>query len=171
MGIPYVAVLFISVFITLGFMSLSTGASVAFGWLQDLVSVAAIITWMVITTVYLRFYYGCKKQGIDRSELPWKAPFQPYAAWLSLSSFTVLLLTGGYSVFIKGHWSDETFISSYINIPIFAILYFSYKFWKKTKIIPLSEIPIRHFIDIANANPEPPAKPVVGWRRFNILWS
>ena len=103
MGIPYVAVLFISLFISLGFMSLSTGASVAFGWLQDLVSVAAIITWMVITTVYLRFYYGCKKQGIDRSELPWKAPFQPYAAWLSLTSFFVLLLTGGYSVFIKGH--------------------------------------------------------------------
>ena len=171
MGIPYVAVLFISLFISLGFMSLSTGASVAFGWLQDLVSVAAIITWMVITTVYLRFYYGCKKQGIDRSELPWKAPFQPYAAWLSLTSFFVLLLTGGYSVFIKGHWSDETFVSSYINIPIFAILYFGYKFWKKTKIIPLSEIPIRHFIDIANANPEPPTKPVVGWRRFNILWS
>jgi amino acid permease len=73
--------------------------------------------------------------------------------------------------FHQGTWSDETFVSSYINIPIFAILYFGYKFWKKTKIIPLSEIPIRHFIDIANANPEPPTKPVVGWRRFNILWS
>ncbi len=45
MGIPYVAVLFISLFIALGYMSLSTGASVAFGWLQDLVAVAAIITW------------------------------------------------------------------------------------------------------------------------------
>jgi yeast amino acid transporter len=102
MGVPYVAVGFISLFIALGYMSLSSGASVAFGWLQDLVSVAAIIGWMVICTVYLRFYYGCKVQGIDRSELPWKAPFQPYAAWLSLISFIVLLLTGGYAVFIKG---------------------------------------------------------------------
>jgi hypothetical protein len=68
-------------------------------------------------------------------------------------------------------WDNETFVSSYINIPIFIILYFGYKFIKKTKIIPLSEIPIRHFIAIANANPEAPAKPVVGWRRFNILWS
>jgi len=102
MGIPYVAVGFISMFMTLGYMTLSSGASVVFGWLQDLVSVAALIGWMVICTVYLRFYYGCKVQGIDRSELPWKAPFQPYAAWFSLVSFALLLLTGGYTVFIEG---------------------------------------------------------------------
>jgi len=102
MGVPYVAVCFLAVFISLGFMSLSSGASIAFGWLQDLVSVAALISWIVICIVYLRLYYGCKKQGIDRASLPWKAPFQPYAAWFSLCSFVVLLLTGGYAVFIKG---------------------------------------------------------------------
>lgn len=102
MGIPYVAVLFMSLWICLGYMTLSDSASTVFGWLQDLVSVSALVGWMVICTVYLRFYYACKKQGIDRSELPWKAPFQPYAAWLSLISFTVLLLTGGYVTFIHG---------------------------------------------------------------------
>jgi amino acid transporter len=100
MGIPYVAVGFMSLFICLGFMTLSDSASTVFGWLQDLVSVAALITWMIIAAVYLRFYYGMKKQGIDRSELPWKAPFQPYIAWLSLISFGILLLTGGYTVFL-----------------------------------------------------------------------
>ena len=100
MGIPYVAVSFISIFICLGYMTLSAGASTVFGWLQDLVSVSALVGWMTICTVYLRFYYGCKKQGIDRATLPWKAPFQPYAAWLSLISFIILLLTGGYTVFL-----------------------------------------------------------------------
>ncbi|KAE8448125.1 hypothetical protein EG329_009890 [Mollisiaceae sp. DMI_Dod_QoI] len=170
MGIPYVAVCSISLFICLGYMTLSNSSSIVFGWLQDLVSVAALVGWMVICTVYLRFYYGCKKQGIDRSELPWKAPFQPYVAWFSLCSFVVLLLTGGYVTFIHGHWDNETFVSSYINIPIFFILYFGYKFIRKTKIIPLDEIPIRHFIAIANANPEPPAKIKTGLHKFNILW-
>ncbi|KAL2071647.1 hypothetical protein VTL71DRAFT_12882 [Oculimacula yallundae] len=170
MGIPYVAVGSISVFMCLGFMTLSSGASVAFGWLQDLVSVAALVGWMTICTVYLRFYYGCKKQGISRDLLPWKAPFQPYAAWFSLISFIILLLTGGYITFIHGHWNTETFVSAYINIPIYLTLYFGYKFVKKTSIIPLSEIPIQHYLDIANANPEPPAKPKTGIHRFNILW-
>lgn len=100
--VPYIAVCSISLFIALGYMTLSDSSSKVFGWLQDLVSVSALIGWMVICIVYLRFYYGCKKQGIDRSELPWKSALQPYAAWLSLISFVVLLLTGGYVTFIHG---------------------------------------------------------------------
>lgn len=121
--------------------------------------------------MYLRFFYGCKAQGIDRNELPWKGPLQPYLAWMSLSFFILLLLTSGYTTFIRGHWETETFISSYINIPIIFILYFGYKFAKKTKIISLADMPIRHFIDIANANPEPEPKAKKGWHKLNILWS
>jgi amino acid transporter len=83
-------------------MTLSDSASIVFNWLQDLVSVSTLLNWLTITIVYLRFYYGCKKQGISRTELPWMAPFQPYAAWLATISFSVLLLTSGYSVFIHG---------------------------------------------------------------------
>lgn len=62
-------------------------------------------------------------------------------------------------------------MSSYINIPIIFLLYFGYKWATKSKMVPLDEAPIMRFIEIAERNPEPPAKPVVGWRRFNILWS
>ena len=72
---------------------------------------------------------------------------------------------------MKGHWDTETFVSSYINIPLFLCLYFGYKFFAKTKIVPLDQVPIMKYIDIMEANPEPPAKPITGWRRFNILWS
>jgi len=170
-GIPYVAVGLFGLFISLGYMTLSDGAATVFGWLQDLVSVAVLVNWISICAVYLRFYYGCKKQGISRSELPWKAPLQPYFAWLSAISFSVILLTGGYTTFIHGEWSDETFVSSYINIPLFFLFYFSYKYFKKTKIVSLDEMDIRRFIDIANENPEPPLKRPIGWRRLNIIWS
>ncbi|KAM0137293.1 hypothetical protein ACHAP3_004099 [Botrytis cinerea] len=169
--VPYIAIGFLSLFICLGFLTLSSSASVVFNWLQDFVAVAALVNWMIICGVYLRFYYGCRKQGISRSTLPWKGPFQPYAAWIALISFSLLLLTGGYSVFIKDHWDTETFVSSYINIPLILILYFGYKYKKGTEIIPLTDIPIQKFIDIANDNPEPEDDKVVGWKRLNILCS
>ncbi|EME78479.1 uncharacterized protein MYCFIDRAFT_37349 [Pseudocercospora fijiensis CIRAD86] len=170
-GIPYVAVGFLSIFACLGYMTLSNNASTVFSWLQDLVSVSTLVNWTTICAVYLRFYYGMQKQGISRDRLPWKGFGQPYLAWTGVIAFQILLLTGGYSTFMKGHWDTETFVSSYINIPIFACLYFGYKFFTKAKVIALEQIPIQKYIDIAEHNPEPPARPVTGWRRFNILWS
>lgn len=171
-GVPYVAVIFYAVFMCLGYMTLSNSASSVFTWLQNIVAISTLANWICICIVYLRFYYGCKKQGIDRHrELPWAAPLQPYTTWATLILFIVLLFTGGFSTFIHGQWSNETFISSYLNIPLILILYFGYKFWKKTSIIPLEHIPIRGFIEIYQANPEPEPKPKKGVRRLNILWS
>lgn len=170
-GVPYVAVLFLSAFLCLAYMTLSDNASTVFSWFQDLSSSAILVHWTIICTVYLQFYYGMKKQHISRDELPWKAPFQPYAAWIGLISFLIILLTGGYAVFIHGHWDTETFFSAYFNIPLIFILFFGYKFLAKTKMVPLDEMPIQKYLDIAKENPEPPAKLVKGWRRVNILWS
>ncbi|GAB7348191.1 hypothetical protein MBLNU459_g6195t1 [Dothideomycetes sp. NU459] len=169
-GIPWVAISLYAVFISLAFLCLSDGANTAFSWLQDLVSVATLCNWSIICGTYLRFYYGMKKQGISRKELPWAAPFQPYLAWIGMVAFIILLLTGGYVTFINGHWDTETFVSSYFNIPFLAIFYFGYKFIKKSKIISLEDIPIRPFINVYNANPENPEAPKAGWHRFNVLW-
>ncbi|KAG7441730.1 uncharacterized protein BT62DRAFT_1042308 [Guyanagaster necrorhizus] len=170
-GVPYVAVGFLAAFMALAYMTLQDGASKVFGWLQDLVSAATIIHWIIICMVYLRFYYGMKRQGISRDELPWTSPFQPYAAWLGFSAFCLILLTGGYAVFIHDKWDTETFFSSYFNIPLIFALYFGYKFITKSKLVPLDEMPIRKYIEIANQNPEPPAKPVEGLKRLTLLWS
>ncbi|ORY67817.1 amino acid permease/ SLC12A domain-containing protein [Pseudomassariella vexata] len=169
-GIPWISVSLFCAFISLAFMSLSTGANLAFTWLQDLISVSSVCNWIIICGVYLRFYYAMKTQGISRSELPWASPCQPYLTWVSMIAFTILLLTGGYVTFMRGHWDTETFISSYLNIPILFLLYFGYKFTLKTKILALEDLPIRKYIDIANANPEPEDPPKAGWHKINFLW-
>ncbi|OJJ41447.1 hypothetical protein ASPWEDRAFT_48024 [Aspergillus wentii DTO 134E9] len=170
-GIPYIAITIMGIFIALGYMTLNTSASTVFTWLQDLISASTMVGWIIISIVYLRMYYAMKKQGISRDELPWKGPFQPFAAWMSLISFTIILLTSGYRVFLHGHWDTETFISCYLDIGIIFALYFGYKFAKKTNIIPLSEIPVRRFIDIAKQHPDPPESPKKGWQKLNLLWS
>ncbi|KAJ5229704.1 hypothetical protein N7489_010412 [Penicillium chrysogenum] len=170
-SVPWIAISLYGLFMCLGYMSLSSTANTVFDWLQDLVSITTLTNWLTILVTYLRFYYGCKKQGISRKSLPWATPLQPYISWASLFMLTILLITGGYSTFIKGHWDNEGFVSSYINIPLFLILYFSYKFVRKTKIVPLEDIPIQPFIDIANRNPEPQLKRKKGLRRLNVLWN
>lgn len=169
-GVPYVAVALFGLFIPLAYMTVSDSASTVFTWLQDIVSISTLVNWVCIGVVYLRFYYGCRKQGIDRSELPWHAPFQPYATWVTLFMLVILFFTGGWSTFLKHNWDTETFVSSYINLPIIVVLYVAYKVIMKTKIIPLDQIPIRPYIDDYQLHPEMVPKPT-GIRKFNILWS
>lgn len=47
-GIPYVAVIFMSLFICLGYMTLSHTAATVFGWLQSLTAVAALVYWTIV---------------------------------------------------------------------------------------------------------------------------
>ncbi|KZP01295.1 hypothetical protein CALVIDRAFT_548111 [Calocera viscosa TUFC12733] len=171
-GIPWIAVCSIGAFLLLAYMSVSDNASLVFTWFQDLVGSAALVLWIVICMVYLRFYYGCRAQGIDRHrELPWAGPFQPYAAWISAFAFTLILITGGFPVFTTGNWNSQKFVGSYFNIPLILILYFSYKLVKRTKIVSLHEMPIRAFIQVAQDNPERPDPPMTGWARLGFLWS
>lgn len=115
-GIPHYSVLFYSVFIGLAYLSLSSSASSAFNWLQDLVSISTLINWIVITTVYLRFFYACQKQSISRDSLPWAAPLQPYLTWWAFSFQVVLLITGGFSTFIYGQYVTPLITYIAINV-------------------------------------------------------
>lgn len=169
--VPWAAACSIGLFLCLGYMTLDNTADTVFTWLQSLVAVSVLVDWIVILITYLRLYYGCKVQGIDRKSLPWASMFQPYISWAGLIFFSTILITNGWSTFLKGKWSTETFISSYFNLPFFLILFLGYKFTRKSRYLRLHEIPIQEFIDIANDNPEPPPVPLQGLRRLNILWS
>lgn len=169
-GIPWTAATLFTVFMALGYLATSNGAAQVFTWLQDLLSTTILVNWSVILITFLRFYYGCKKQRISRKELPYQSPFQPYYAWPSLFMCILLLVTGGWKAFLKGRWDTHAFVSAYLNVPFVLVLYLRYKYIKKTKIIPLDQIPIRPLLEIAHADPSPPLKSKKGWRKLNILW-
>ena len=147
-SVPWVAIAMYGVLMCLAYLTVSSTASIVFDWLQDLVSISTLVNWLTILVTYLRFFYGCKKQGISRKSLPWAVHFQPYISWASMILCILLLITGGYVSFIHGHWDNESFVSSYVNIPIFFILFFSYKYIKKTKIIALEDMPIQKYCKI-----------------------
>ncbi|KAF7163936.1 hypothetical protein CNMCM6106_000708 [Aspergillus hiratsukae] len=172
-SVPYMAISFVGSFLCLGYMSLSHSATIVFRWLRDVVAVATLVDWLIVFIVYLRFYYGCKKQGVDRhKEVPWAAPFQPYFTWAALTLFTLMLVTGGFTAFIHGNWDTETFVSSYMNIPIVLGLYYGYKLWNKSHIISLENIPLVGLIQfyLCQDDVEPEEEPRKGLAKLNILW-
>jgi amino acid transporter len=146
-GLPYVSVFTCAAFCALAYMSVNKGAGKVFGWFQNMTSNAGLLTWFGITVTYLRFHAGWKAQGLDRSKLPYASGLQPFAAWYAMICCVVLILTSGFKVFIKGQWAADTFVTTYLPVALFPLLYFGGKLWTKTAYVRAADMDFTTGID------------------------
>lgn len=170
-GIPYYGCAFVALFMPLAYMNLSTSAGNVFGWFQSLTSANLLLGWIFISWNHIAMSKAMKAQGYSRERLPHSIPFAPYAAWISGIASLVLLLTGGFTNFVHGHFQIASFFSSYFILPLTAGLYFFWKFFKGTKYWRSNEVDLASLFEDVDENPEPPYEPVTGWRILTLLWS
>ncbi|KAF2647990.1 proline transporter [Lophiostoma macrostomum CBS 122681] len=125
-GNPYVAVCTIGLFGPLAYMNVGTDSSTVFNWFISMINTTGFISWVCVSIIYLRFRKAWNAQG--RPPLPYKRNVQPWGAWVTGIFFTALTLLNGFNVFLKGQWSTATFITTYIGLPAFIVLYLAHKF-------------------------------------------
>ena len=121
-GTPYVALILNTAFLALGYLGISEGAETVLGWLVDITTLSALLTWVVICGTYLRFYRGLRAQGYNRGALRFKGPWQPLPVIWALFWLVIILVFNGWELFTRGHWKTTSFIVDYISIPIFLAL-------------------------------------------------
>ncbi|KAJ3506059.1 hypothetical protein NLJ89_g7085 [Agrocybe chaxingu] len=122
-GLPYVSVIFNSLFAFLAYMGIKSGSGRVFGWFANMTAIAGLMTWVGISITYIRFYAGLKAQGYDRTHLPFASKLQPYAAWYALVACLLISLLSGWAVFLKGRWATDTFVTNYLPLALFPIIY------------------------------------------------
>lgn len=139
-GVPYWCVAITASISLLTYMSCSSGANVVFEWFQNLTTISTLFTWCSICIAYIKFHAALKAQGVDRNTLVFKSPFQPYTAYFALFFFAIIILFNGFYAFTP--WSKDSFVTSYVGIPIYAVLYIFWKVFKKTHWINSAEADI-----------------------------
>lgn len=68
---------------------------------------------------------GLAAQGISRDTLPYKAPFQPYGAWIALISTGIIAFFKGFDAFMP--FQSDVFVTAYIGFPVFVLLGVAWK--------------------------------------------
>ncbi|KAI8945908.1 amino acid permease/ SLC12A domain-containing protein [Xylaria longipes] len=171
-GVPYVCVLFFVPFMFLSFLTLSNAALTVFWWLVDLTAAGVLVSWSAILLNHIRLKLAMKRQGIPNESLPWNNSWTLYSSYAGLFMSLLILLTGGYEVFTKGNWDAQSFVSSYLDIPLVLSAYLIWKLWKKTKIVSLSEISLDEAFKQAEQAPddEPPVKKGTWIRLVSWIW-
>jgi amino acid transporter len=134
-GIPIYAFAVTMIFPFISFLQVSGSTAQAITWLQAVTEGATMINYIIISLTYIFFHRACKAQGIDRATLPYVGYFQPYCAYITLVYMTVIEGIFGYVVFVPGHWNVGDFFAPYTMAFVAIILYFGWKFVKRTKFV------------------------------------
>ncbi|AFR95028.2 AAT family amino acid transporter [Cryptococcus neoformans C23] len=141
-GLPWISISFCALFAALSYMSLQSTAGEVFGYFSNLTAAAGLMTWWGICLIYIRFEKGLRTQGIARSSLPYRSRlnYRASAAWYGIIMITIILFFSAWSVFLKDNWSTSTFVTNYLPLWLFPILWISYKYIKKTHFVRASEM-------------------------------
>ncbi|KAJ7228964.1 amino acid permease [Mycena pura] len=158
-GLPVVSIVFCSLFSTLAYMGVTAGSGTVFTWFTSMTAIAGLMTWFGICVTYLRFYKGMKVQGYDRKALPYASSLQPFAAWYALSFCLFVSILSGWATFLKGNWSVANFITNYLPLGLFPVLYgcakFYYSKFKGHSLSWVSAEKMDFVSDIAQIEPTP----------------
>lgn len=139
-GVPIYCFIVVMLFPFLSFLQVANSSAKVLTWLVNLITAGGVIDYIVMCITYLAFYRACKAQGLDRKTLPYCGYFQPYSAWISLVGLVCIVFTYGYSVFLPGNWTYDSFFSSYTMVGVAPILFIVWKVVKRTRIVPAHEV-------------------------------
>lgn len=140
-GLPYISLSFCTLFAGLAYMALQSTAYTVFNYLANLTAAAGLLTWWGINFTYIRFSKGLKAQGIDRRTLPyWSyANKGQFASYYAITLISIILFFSSYSVFLnvngKSNWDAPTFVTNYLPVFLFPVLWIGWKFFKKTHFV------------------------------------
>ncbi|KAI0438478.1 amino acid permease-like protein [Xylaria telfairii] len=140
-GVPAPAVIVANAFGALSLLNLSSGAGNAYSYIVNLSGVSTFIVWGSISFIHIRFREAWQAQGYHVDDLPFKALWYPWNAWFGLLSNLFLALVQGWTTLVP--FNAGNFVDAYILLPLFAIIYFVFKFWNKTRFWRLDEIDLQ----------------------------
>ncbi|CAN3504893.1 dicarboxylic amino acid permease [Diutina catenulata] len=123
----------------LAFLSCSEGTNVVFNWFINLSTTGMLCTYVSLWITYFKFRKAIAVQMCDvkSPEYPYyKGPFwlTNWFAYFSFGFCLVVLFFNGFWIFFPGQFAVADLFSSYFAPVMFPILYFGWKFIKKTKI-------------------------------------
>lgn len=155
MGVPYYGVGLSFLFCLLAFMTVSSSSGEVFGYFVNVVSITGLIAWACILTIHIRFMNACKVQGIDRKrDLAYRSPLQPYGSYFALAVCILVIFIKNFTVFLGDSFTYKSFITGYIALPIFVIMYIVFKVYHRTKTLKADEVDLDTYRDVIDAEEE-----------------
>ncbi|CAH0047203.1 unnamed protein product [Clonostachys solani] len=138
-GLAYVSVATSASFSLLAYLSLGNQSLLVFNWLINITNTSGYISWICCGIIYYRYRATIAHHGIVS---PYRSRIQPWGMHFGVLGSVILLLINGFDVFWPQYWSASDFLTAYIGIPAFLVLYIGHRacYWKDTWVRRPDEI-------------------------------
>ncbi|RUS34067.1 lysine-specific permease, partial [Jimgerdemannia flammicorona] len=166
-GVPLWSLIATTLVACISFTTTLWGGGKVFTWLINLTGISGLLSWMSISVIHIRFRQAYSAQGRDIKDLPYRAALYPFGPTFAIVIATFIFAGEGWTATQSDNVAVSV-IGVYIGVVVFAVLFFGYKFVKKTHLVPLLEADFdtgatRHR-DVP-VDPEEPEK-MSWWRRI-----
>jgi len=138
-GVPVAALLATGLVSATAFFTSLVGDQKIYQIFYNASGLSGFIIWLGIAVCHLRFRRAWVAQGRSLGDLKFRANFYPYGPWLAVLLFTIVLFGANFGVFQAPVFSWFNFISGYLMIPTFIVLYLVHKVRNRTRLIPLAD--------------------------------
>ncbi len=138
-GVPVYAVWATGLIAALSFFASMVGEGKIYQIFYNASGITGFIIWLGIAICHYRFRKAWVAQGHKIEELKYKSYLYPFGPIFAMITITIVIFGANIWVFEPGAFTWFDFITNYLPVPVFPILYFGYKWKKKTKIVPLME--------------------------------
>ena len=136
-GIPVYALLATVIICFITFLTGIFGTQI-YLFLVDFSSLTGFLAWVGISISHIRFRRAYMTQGKALEDLPYQAKLFPFGPMLALIMMVMIMTQLDPQQLFTKNWGQA--LATYAAFPIFAILYFGYKWKYNTRIIPLEEV-------------------------------
>ncbi|KAF7918176.1 uncharacterized protein EAE97_011947 [Botrytis byssoidea] len=143
-GVPIYALGLSTAFCLLAFLGVNTASYTVFGYFVNLVTMFGLLTWISILISHIYFVRARRAQGIQNTELAYVAPLGIYGSYGALVFCILIAFFKGFALFCYKKtakagttpvFDHSTFITTYLAIPLYIIMFFGYKYSMKTKVL------------------------------------
>jgi len=137
-GVPIYALGLSVAFCLLAFLGVNTDSYKVFGYFVNLVTMFGLLTWISILIAHIKFGSARKAQGIPDTALAYRAPLGAAGSWGALVFSILIAFFKGFPLFCwrvlgQKKFDTDTFVTTYLGIPLYFIMYFGHKFITKSK--------------------------------------
>ncbi|KAF9940778.1 hypothetical protein BGZ67_006795 [Mortierella alpina] len=139
-GVPLYSLAFVTMIASIAFVADVVGTGVVFEWLVNLTGMSALLTWMSISIIHLRFRAAFKAQGRSLSELPYLAPAFPYSCYISIALTLMIVFLQGYQAVTADPFEIKGVVAVFVGAPVFFLTILVWKVYHKTRLVPLVEV-------------------------------